>query len=291
MNRPFQQPPLPPFSDPEVAKGQARAWEACFSTLFPHGVGRHHFQHPENLNGMQTAVAEIQHLQQCEQQLNEWITLTDWIQTAYSSNAHPLLSGIAGKHRAEVLRELAELSLAKGKADVAIGPYDEACSHRFQHICNALGLQGAVPSDCRELWDVRFAVLGMIRLEVTALASASGSTTATAQEQLRIAREALTALACFHDSGANASLKFTGDYSCFDEPSSVRASRAELLQIEALGMGLVASSPQLEARKKELQELQQRVTACLQDPMYCNHAEISKVTLQRLFVFISEELK
>lgn len=52
-------------------------------------------------------------------------------------------------------------------------------------------------------------------------------------KSLAIAREALTSIAAFDDSGANSHLKFHGSYALFDEPSAVRAARAALLRMDA----------------------------------------------------------
>lgn len=55
---------------------------------------------------------------------------------------------------------------------------------------------------------------------------------------LTIAREALTGIAAFNDSGANSHLKFHGSYAMFDEPSAVRTARAALLRMNAAEAGL-----------------------------------------------------
>lgn len=125
-----------------------------------------------------------------EEQANAWLAVSSQLHAGNPELFIPRVTGLECallevKRLQQCASELAELSLAKGKADA----------------------DGGASSD------------------------------SPLQSQLAIALQSLTAMACFNDSGANASLKFTGDYSCFDEPSSVRASRAALLQIEALGQG------------------------------------------------------
>lgn len=55
---------------------------------------------------------------------------------------------------------------------------------------------------------------------------------ALAEQRLKIAVEALTAMAAFKDAGSNERLAATGSYSSFDEPRAAEKSRVALKAID-----------------------------------------------------------